>query len=82
MKFTHFDAYNFNISTILNKSRNNIKVIFIVTYGIILYFGNTPKSFSLVTFDIFLTTSRRIINLVLLYPQYFFFSVYIPLFIF
>ena len=34
MKLTHGDAYNFNISTIENKSRQNIKVIFIVTYGI------------------------------------------------
>ena len=40
----------------------------------ILYFDNIPKRFSLVTFDIFLTTSRRIVNLVLLYAQYFFFS--------
>ena len=31
MKFTHGDDSNFNISTIQNKSRKNIKVIFIVT---------------------------------------------------
>ena len=37
MKFTHGDAYNFNISTIQNKSRKNVKVIFIITYGIHSY---------------------------------------------
>ena len=37
MKFTYDHAYNFNISTIQNKSRKNIKVIFIYTYGIHSY---------------------------------------------
>ena len=78
MNITHGHTYNFNISTIQNKSRKNIKVIFIVTYGIHSYEYDYSGQkylcgFSLVTFDIFLT-SRRIVNLVLLYAQYFFFQ--------
>ena len=37
MNFTLVDVYTLNISTIQNKSRKNMKVIFIVTYGICSY---------------------------------------------